>query len=63
MTLDMQNGVVNYTPPALAAGEVASRLLGFTINEWFYIVAIFSMIISTAISGYVAILKAKNNKE
>lgn len=59
VNLDIQNGVVQYTPPALAAGEVTTRLLGITINEWFYIVAILSMLISTATTTYVAVRKAR----
>lgn len=60
LNLDIQNGVATFAPPAIVAGEVSSRLMGLTINEWFYVVAIACMLISTVASTAVAVLKAKN---
>lgn len=57
--LDIQNGVATIAPPAIVAGEVAARIGGLTINEWFYVVAIACMLISTVASTAVAVLKAK----
>lgn len=64
VSLDTHNGIVQYAPPALAVGDAAARIAGLTINEWFYIVAIISMLISTIVTNYVAIRKAhkKENK-
>ena len=59
VSIDAQNGVVQYAPPALVVGEAATRLAGLTINEWFYIVAIVSMLISTVVTNYIAIRKSR----
>lgn len=62
VNLDIQNGVATFAPPAVVAGEVGAKLVGLTINEWFYVVAIFCMLMSTMASTAVAVLKAKNHK-
>ncbi|AKG94470.1 hypothetical protein [Delftia phage IME-DE1] len=62
VNIDIGNGVATFTPPAVVAGEVAARVFGLTINEWFYIVAIACMLVSTVASTAVAVLKAKNKK-
>lgn len=62
VNLDLQNGVATFAPPAVVAGEVGAKLVGLTINEWFYVVAIFCMLMSTMASTAVAVLKAKNHK-
>lgn len=59
VSIDAQNGVVQYTPPALVVGDAAARIAGLTINEWFYIVAIISMLISTIVTNYIAIRKSR----
>lgn len=46
VSIDTLNGINTYGPPAVAVGEVATRFAGFTINEWFYIVAIICMLMS-----------------
>ena len=64
VNLDIQNGVATFAPPAVVAGEVGAKLAGLTINEWFYVVAIFCMLLSTVASTAVAVTKAKSkNKE
>ncbi|BAJ51836.1 holin [Ralstonia phage RSB2] len=64
VNLDMQNGIVQFAPPAVVAGEAVARIAGLSINEWFYIVAIFCMVISTITTSVVAVLKSRNkNKE
>ena len=64
VNLDVQNGVATFAPPAVVAGEVGAKLAGLTINEWFYVVAIFCMLLSTVASTAVAVSKAKSkNKE
>lgn len=64
VNLDIQNGVATFAPPAVVAGEVGAKLAGLTINEWFYVVAIFCMLLSTVASTAVAVSKAKSkNKE
>lgn len=64
VNLDIQNGVATFAPPAVVAGEVGAKLAGLTINEWFYVVAIFCMLLSTVASTAVAVTKAKTkNKE
>lgn len=62
VNLDMQNGVATFAPPVVVAGEVGAKLAGLTINEWFYVVAIFCMLLSTVASTAVAVLKAKSTK-
>lgn len=62
VNIDIGNGVATFTPPAVVAGEVAARLWGLTLNEWFYVTAIVCMVISTVASTVVAILKARNKK-
>lgn len=57
--IDVPNGIVAVTPPAVVAGEVAARINGLTINEWFYITAIACMLISTVASNVIAVLKMK----
>lgn len=59
VNIDINSGVATFAPPAIVAGEVSSRLLGLTINEWFYIVAIACMLISTVASTAVAVLKTR----
>ncbi|UXQ84893.1 putative lysis protein [Ralstonia phage 10RS306A] len=59
VNLDIQNGVVQFAPPAVVAGEAVARIAGLSINEWFYIVAILCMVISTLTTSIVAILKTK----
>lgn len=61
--IDVQNGVVQFTPPAVVAGEVVTRLAGLTLNEWFYIVAILCMLISTITTSLVAWKKAKKDSQ
>lgn len=64
VNIDVQNGVATFAPPAVVAGEVGAKLAGLTINEWFYVVAIFCMLLSTVASTAVAVTKAKSkNKE
>lgn len=63
VNLDVQNGIVQFAPPAVVAGEVASRVLGLTLGDWFYVVAIFCMLLSTVTSSIVAVLKARKKKE
>lgn len=64
VNLDIQSGVATFAPPAVVAGEVGAKLAGLTINEWFYVVAIFCMLLSTVASTAVAVTKAKTkNKE
>lgn len=64
VNLDIQNGVATFAPPAVVAGEVGAKLAGLTINEWFYVVAIFCMLLSTVASTAVAVSKANSkNKE
>lgn len=63
VNLDLQNGVATFAPPAVVAGEVGAKLAGLTINEWFYVVAIFCMLMSTVASTAVAVLKAKHTKK
>lgn len=63
VNLDVQNGIVQFAPPAVVAGEVASRVLGLTIGDWFYIVAIFCMLISTLTTSIVAVLKSRERKK
>lgn len=64
VNLDIQNGAATFAPPAVVAGEVGAKLAGLTINEWFYVVAIFCMLLSTVASTAVAVSKAKSkNKE
>ena len=64
VNLDIQNGVATFAPPAVVAGEVGAKLAGLTINEWFYVVAIYCMLFSTVASTAVAVSKAKSkNKE
>ena len=63
VNIDVQNGIATYAPPALAAGEVAARVAGLTINEWFYIAAIVSMAVSTGVSAYVSIRKSKREEK
>lgn len=60
MNIDIPNGVIQMTPPAVVAGEVTARILGLSINEWFYIVSIGCMAISTIASVVVAVMKARN---
>lgn len=62
VNIDIGNGVATFTPPAVVAGEVAARLWGLTLSEWFYVTAIVCMVISTVASTVVAILKARNKK-
>ena len=62
VNLDIQNGVVQFAPPAVVAGEAVARIAGLTINEWFYIVAILCMVISTVTTSVVAILKSRSKK-
>ncbi|UCR91161.1 putative lysis protein [Ralstonia phage RpT1] len=63
VNLDVQNGIVQFAPPAVVAGEVASRVLGLTINEWFYIVAIVCMLISTLTTSIVAVIKSRRKNK
>ncbi|UCR90946.1 putative lysis protein [Ralstonia phage RpY2] len=63
VNLDVQNGIVQFAPPAVVAGEVASRVLGLTINEWFYIVAIICMLISTITTSLVAFIKSRKKDD
>ncbi|AJT60794.1 putative lysis protein [Ralstonia phage phiITL-1] len=63
VNLDVQNGVVQFAPPAVVAGEVASRVLGLTVNEWFYIVAIVCMLISTLTTSIVAVIKSRRKNK
>lgn len=64
MNIDIQNGIATYTPPIAVAGEVATRVLGLTINEWFYVAAIACMLVSAISSAVVAILRVtKGGKE
>lgn len=63
MTVDIQNGVTTFAPPAIVGGEVAARIYGLSINEWFYVVAIVCMVLSTVASSYVAVLKVQKNKK
>lgn len=62
VSIDTQAGVVQYAPPALVVGDAAARIAGLTINEWFYIVAILSMLISTIVTNYIAIRKAQRKE-
>lgn len=62
VSIDTNGGVLQYTPPALAVGDAAARIAGLTINEWFYIVAIISMLISTVVTNYLAIRKASKKE-
>lgn len=57
--IDVPNGIVAVTPPVVVAGEVAARINGLTVNEWFYITAIACMLISTVASNVIAVLKMK----
>lgn len=59
MNFDIQNGMATFTPPAVVAGEVGARVLGLSINEWFYVCAILCMMVSAVSSAVVAILKVK----
>lgn len=61
-TADASTGVVTITPPAFVAGEVVARVYGFTINEWFYLVAIVCMVISTLTTSIVAFIKARRKE-
>ena len=64
VNIDIGSGVATFTPPAIVAGEVGARLIfGLSINEWFYVVAIFCMLISTVASTVVAVKKASNPKK
>lgn len=62
MNFDIQNGMATFTPPAVVAGEVSARVLGLTINEWFYVCAILCMMVSAVSSAVVAILKVKKGE-
>lgn len=59
MQFDIQNGMATFTPPVLATGEVTARILGLTVNEWFYVCAILCMLVSAVSSAAVAIIKVK----
>lgn len=64
MNIDIQNGIATYAPPVAVAGEAAARILGLTVNEWFYIAAIACMMVSAISSAAVAIIKVtKGGKE
>jgi hypothetical protein len=59
---DVPNGVIQIAPPVAVAGEVAARYYGLSISEWFYVTAIFCMVISTFTTSLVAILKARRKE-
>lgn len=58
VNIDMNQGITTFGPPALVAGEVGARVAGLTINEWFYVVAIFCMLTSTVVSSIKALRPA-----
>lgn len=60
VSIDTLNGINTYGPPAVVAGEAASRIAGLTINEWFYIVAILCMLMSNITTTIKAL---RRNKE
>lgn len=59
MNFDIQNGIATYAPPVAVVGETAARVMGLTINEWFYVGAIMCMMVSALSSAVVAIMKIK----
>lgn len=64
ISIDFNNGIVQATPVAGAAGaDIASRLIfGMTMNEWFYASAILYSVVMTCLAVYKAV-KEKNPKE
>lgn len=63
MNIDVSNGVIQFTPPAIVAGEVTAKILGLTLNEWFYVCGMACMLISTVASVVVAVIKANQDKK
>lgn len=60
ISIDFNNGVIQATPVVAAAGaDVASRVMGLTLPEWFYVSAILFGVVQTAIAVYRAIKEEK----
>lgn len=63
VNIDVNSGVATFTPPVMVAGEVATRVMGLSLNEWFYVAAIISMVISTGVSTYIAVHRAHKQRQ
>lgn len=57
---DVHNGIITILPPTAVGAEVVARYNGFTINEWFYIVAMLCMVVSTVGTTFFGKRKGKD---
>lgn len=65
LSIDFQNGVVKYVPVAGAAtADVASRVSGLTLSDWFYVAVITYTIAQTVVLVFKTVMDEKRrNKE